>query len=82
MSENNGKIIATYEIPFSTTKTDVWKFVRVAIHVVNFQSFEEKFQELLILEAGREVFDPCIIQEQLKIREQKQILVKGQNPRD
>lgn len=67
MGEHNGNVIAADVVPFATAGRYEGKMLSVAVAIVQAQSFEEKFQEFLLLEAGCEVFDSGIIQEELVV---------------
>lgn len=66
MSEDDGQILATDEIPLFATERQIWEILAVSIRVVFLEPREEKLEKLQLFEARGEILHSSIIHEELE----------------
>ena len=74
--KDNGKVVASDKVPLSAARREVGEFLVEPSQVVHFQSGEKELEEVLLLEARREVLHLGIVHVKLKAQEKYEKILR------
>ena len=74
--KDNGKVVASDKVPLSAAWREVGEFLVEPSQVVHFQSGEKELEEVLLLEARREVLHLGIVHVKLKAQEEYEKILR------
>ena len=76
MVKDNGKVVASDKVPLSAARREVGEFLVEPSQVVHFQSGEKELEEVLLLEARREVLHLGVVHVKLKDQEKYEKILR------